>query len=237
MSTKVSVLLCDTYPDLPKEIPSHESMFINSFSSVREGIQFTFYKSYAMELPPDFKKDELYVITGSYSAAYDQAPWILDLKDWIIKANEARVKIVGICFGHQLIAEALGGKDIKSPKGFGTGIRELNVIDDRAKRYFPSGKMKLLYHHHDQVVKLPKDAVCFLSDEFCEYAGYTIRNDIITFQGHPEFPILFIENALKYHSQNEDPEVVRKGLESLKKYTPDSKIAIQMMFDILENKY
>ena len=96
--------------------------------------------------------------------------------------------------------------------------------------------MRLIYTHHDQVVELPKDAVCFLSDDFCQIAGYTIRGDIITFQGHPEFDIPFIEEVYKNCTENEDPARVKIALESLKKYTPDSKIAIQMMLDILENK-
>ena len=188
-----------------------------------------------MELPKELKKDELYVVSGSRSAAFDDIPWIVNLREWIVKANEERCKIAGVCFGHQVIAQALGGKDIQSPKGWGSGIKEYKIIDDRMKKYLPSGVMRLAYSHHDQVVELPKDAVCFLSGDFCQIAGFTIRNDIITFQGHPEFDVEFLDYLYK-NSKNEDPELIQKALESLKQYTPDSKIAIQMMLDTLENK-
>lgn len=232
MISKINILLCETFPGmLPPSIPSYESMFMKLFDSVKKGLQYKVFLAFKGEFPTDLHKDELYLISGSLHGAYEDIPWINELKNFVRKARKEDVKLVGICFGHQVIAEALGGKVIKSPKGLGAGIRELNICDEKAQKYFKDGKMKLHYFHNDQVIKLPEGAKTFLTDSFCEIGGFTIGDHILTFQGHPEFTDEFEEYFIKNHL--EKPEEFKKvALESMKKYQTDGKLAAEWILNL-----
>lgn len=137
--------------------------------------------------PEDISEFSGFLITGSASGVYEDDPWIAKLLDVIVEIVDAEIPLVGICFGHQAIAKALGGEVVKSPKGWGLGIREVGMTDEGQS--LPDGEacLKLIYVHQDQVVKLPKDAVRLAGDEFCPNASFKISDKILTFQGHPEF--------------------------------------------------
>nr|SOH55385.1 glutamine amidotransferase class I [Trichomonas tenax] len=186
-------------------------MFMRLFDSVAQGLKYHVFMTLKGKLPTELHNDELYIITGSNNGAYQDIDWINKLKEWIRNAVTQKTKILGVCFGHQVIAEALGGKVIPYPGGFGIGIRTSKIITDDAKKYFTNGEINLLYLHHDQVVELPKDGICFLTDDFCKYGGYTIGGHVVTYQGHPEFQIPYVRHILTNHCQNEDQEVIKKA--------------------------
>lgn len=208
---KVNILLCDTFPGiLPEYIESYESMFVNMFRDVDKDVETRTYYTYLGELPSLDDTEGLYLITGSNAGAYDKLPWIKSLLEWIRKADERRIKLTGICFGHQCVAQALGGKVVRSEKGWGIGARRSVVSDPYLLNYFKDGTMTLLYNHHDQVAAMPESAECMASSEFCPCEAMRIGNHIMTFQGHPEFTTKYLNHLLKNFSDNE-PEEVRSA--------------------------
>lgn len=130
---------------------------------------------------------DAYLITGSAAGVYDDEAWIADLKGFV-QQQCGRRPLIGICFGHQLMAEALGGRVIKSPKGWGIGLQRYEVkhrapwMDDLPAFAIPAS-------HQDQVVELPPRAVVTAQSNFTAYAGLAYPQlKAISFQGHPEFP-------------------------------------------------
>ncbi len=230
MVNKINLLLCDTYPGLlPESIPSHESMFYDLFRPINPEISFNINRVMDGELPKQFDPNTLYLIPGSNNAAYDDLPWIFKLQDWIREAAARKVPLVGICFGHQLIVQALGGHVERFPGGWGVGIREMEVLDADLFHYFPDRKMHLIVNHHDQVTRLPEGAIPIASSDFCRYEGFRIGDHILTFQGHPEFTVDYERHLILNHSEGEDDVVKQRALETLETMRPQGSVVAEFM--------
>ena len=230
MIKKISLLLCDTYPGLlPESIPSHESMFFDLFRPINPDLTFDIYRVMDGELPEQFEPETLYLIPGSNNAAYDDLPWIQALQEWIREAAAQEVPLVGICFGHQLIAQALGGCVECFDGGWGVGIREMEVLDEDMLPYFPNRKMRLIVNHHDQVMQLPEGATPLATSDFCRYDGFRIGHHILTFQGHPEFPVDYERHLILNHSDNEDGTVKQRALKTLEEMEPQGEVVARFL--------
>lgn len=232
---KINILLCDTFPGLlPANTPNYQSLFFDLFDSLEDNIEYKIYNAFEGDLPKNLYSNELYIITGSQSGAYENKDWIKSLFGFIQETDNKKIPLVGVCFGHQVIAQALGGKVQKSDNGWGIGIRESKVVSHDALSFFPNGKMQLLYNHNDQVIELPKGAKCFATSDFCENEGFTIGNHILTFQGHPEYTKEYCKYLLKNHARSTPQHVIDKALLSLNTMQNMGKYAAKWMLDLVE---
>ena len=133
--------------------------------------------------PEDF---DGYVLTGSASSVYDDVPWIAPAEDFVRAVVDRGIPVAGICFGHQLLAQALGGKVEKAPVGWGMGVHAYDLeLDDGPTT------MRLQAMHQDQVVALPEGARVWARSEHCPIAGFTVGDRVWTVQAHPEFSAPF----------------------------------------------
>ena len=230
----INILLCDTFPGrLPEFIPNYESLFMDLFASIGVEASYKIYQTWQGELPATINTDEIYLVPGSLDSAYDDKPWILSLVQWIRQAYSRGARLMGICFGHQVIARALGGEVKKYEGGFGAGVRASSVVDEKMKNYFPEGQMRLLYSHHDQVTVLPPEAVLCSTSDFCRNESYRIGNQVVTFQGHPEFTVAYSRHLLTNCSDDIDETVRLKALSSLDEMTPMGQSAARYALDLL----
>jgi GMP synthase-like glutamine amidotransferase len=172
-------------PDLLAEYGHYPAMFERLL-----GVEATTYEVRAGELPPDVGRHEAYLITGSSAGVYEDLPWIAPLMTFL-RAAKGRARLVGICFGHQLMAEAFGGRVEKSAKGWGVGLHSYPIVrheawmDDVPLIAAPAS-------HQDQVVQPPPGAELIASSLFTPYAGFSWRNGMaISFQFHPEMDPAF----------------------------------------------
>lgn len=127
--------------------------------------------------------------TGSAAGVYDDMPWMTPLMDFIRWGAEAQTPQIGICFGHQAIAHALGAKVAKSEKGWGIGRHVYDMTAPQAwmGSTAPS-TFSLGVSHQDQVLTLPPGATQVAQSDFCEFAALAYPSaNAISFQGHPEF--------------------------------------------------
>ncbi len=183
---KIGILECGAVPaGLRADFGSYGAMTQRLLGASRPAVRF----DVAGGVLPDSAADcDAYVLTGSAAGVYDDLPWIAGLTGFLQQAR-GRAKLVGICFGHQIMAQAFGGEVIKSPKGWGVGLHRYTVphiapwMDSGADILAPAS-------HQDQVVTLPDGARVVASNAFTPYAGLDY-GDAISFQFHPEFSAAF----------------------------------------------
>ena len=114
-------------------------------------------------------------------------------------------KMIGLCFGHQLMADALGGSVRRHPGGPGIGIMEYRSADPTA-----SGTIALPAWHFDQVDKVPPGARVTLSSDFCPVAGLAFADTAVSFQAHPEFSTAYLSDLIAYYGADKlGPEIDR----------------------------
>ena len=127
-----------------------------------------------------------YLITGAAAGVYDPQPWIADAEAFLRDAK-GKAALVGVCFGHQLMAQAFGGKVIKSPKGWGVGLHRYEVRDHRSWMDAASS-IAAPASHQDQVVEAPPNTTVLAGSDFTPL-GMLAYDDqpAISIQLHPEF--------------------------------------------------
>jgi GMP synthase-like glutamine amidotransferase len=128
-----------------------------------------------------------WLVTGSRFGVYDEAPWIRRLEAFLRQVVAARVPLVGICFGHQILASALGAKVEKAAVGWGAGPHEYDVLERPAWLEGAAERFTLNAMHQDQVSSLPPGARVIARSDFCPFAALAYDDHAISIQAHPEF--------------------------------------------------
>lgn len=175
-------------PQLRDRFPRYSNNFERMFSAA--GAEFEFETVYVLDAEPlpDPNQTEGVVITGSAAGVYDTPDWMDPLRGFIRRAYALNTPMLGVCFGHQVMADALGGDVRKSDKGWGVG-RHVYAVKDRPDFLGDIGDtLAIAASHQDQVISPPAEADVFLSSEFTPNAGLAYRNGAaVSIQPHPEF--------------------------------------------------
>ncbi|WP_226637746.1 type 1 glutamine amidotransferase [Brevundimonas poindexterae] len=165
--------------------------------------------------PPDPEAFDGVIITGSPAGVYDGEPWIGRLLDWIASAK-GRTRMVGICFGHQAMAQALGGRVEKSDRGWGVGLHRYDVQATEPWMQPPLSTIAIPVSHQDQVVERPAGARVILSSDFTPFAGLAWDDDAISMQCHPEFTPAFAAALAEGRRDRIGADRVDPALDTLK---------------------
>jgi GMP synthase-like glutamine amidotransferase len=167
------------------------------------------------QFPSSVDTCDAYLCTGSRCSAYDQADWILRLLDFVRELHPARAPFVGICFGHQVLAEALGGKVERASSGWGVGVHGMDVVRSEEWMQPPRRACRLQYMHQDQVVRLPPAADLLGRTDHCPVAMLGVGETMLGIQGHPEFPAAYGEALIGDRIERIGPDRARVGRTSL----------------------
>jgi len=165
------------------------------------------------DFPARPEDHDAYLITGSPAGVYEDHAWILPLKDFL-RAARGKAKLVGICFGHQIMAEAFGGRVEKSDKGWGVGLHRYKV-QEGAPWMDPVESFSIPVSHQDQIVRQPPNSRVVASSPFTAF-GVLAYDDqpAISFQCHPEFDPAFAKALIDTRRDRlPDPDAASATLE------------------------
>ena len=186
--------------DLSAKHGDYPSLFTRFLHAIDPNIDFHSVKILDGELPASPNDAEGWIITGSKHGVYEDHFWIDPLKEFIRSSVTARVPLAGVCFGHQILAEALGGKVEKSEKGWGLGVHDYTIA---AKPSWMTGlNASFSGHavHQDQVIELPETATDIATSNFCPYAALVYGDPeapaALSVQPHPEFSASFVDDLI-----------------------------------------
>lgn len=161
------------------------------------------------------------IITGSHSMVTDHEAWSERTADWLKEAKQANLPILGICYGHQLLAYALGGKAGYNEKGVEVGTKDIYttkaIIDDPVFQQLPSS-FKAHTTHAQSALILPKDAIVLAKNNHENHHAFRIGQHIWGVQFHPEFNEKVME---AYIQRRANPNELQGLLESVQS-TPTS---------------
>lgn len=213
---KLGILKTDTVrPEWVEQFGEYPDMFVALLQRADPSLECITYDVESGVYPADIDEVDAYLITGSKSSVYDDAPWIPPLIDFVRELHSKEKKVVGICFGHQLIAQALDGKTEKSSKGWGVGLHRhrFNHLPNWHDQENPD--LDILVSHQDQVITPAKGAVVLAGSEFCENAVCQIGDHMLSFQGHPEFVPAYSKEIMDFRREKISEPVYLAGVDSL----------------------
>jgi GMP synthase-like glutamine amidotransferase len=154
----------------------------------------------AGEMPASPSQADAWLVTGSRHGVYDGLPWIEPLKRFLRDCVAARVPVVGICFGHQILAEALGGRAAKAEQGWALGVQDYELVARAGWMAGLPDRFAVRALHQDQVTALPPGATILARSPQCAYAALAYGDpdspDAVSLQPHPEFGPEFMDELL-----------------------------------------
>ncbi|MBI1339438.1 type 1 glutamine amidotransferase [bacterium] len=168
--------------------PAYPAMFASLLEHADAKFDFKTVSVIRGDALPDLASVEAILITGSPLGVYDEAAWMEPLRQMIRNAAEKKIPMVGVCFGHQIMADAFGGEVRKSEKGWGVGRHTYTIHERRDWMIDAGASFSLAASHQDQVITLPPGAHVLAGSEHTAFALLEYRDfPGISFQGHPEF--------------------------------------------------
>ena len=192
----IGILQTGLAPDVLKdEMGDYPDMFARLLAGY--GFTFRTYRVVEGQFPASVKECDGWLITGSRHATYEDHPWIEPLEQFVRDSFAAHVPMVGVCFGHQIVAQAMGGKVERHAGGWAVGAQDY---------HFGDTKLTLNAWHRDQVTEVPKGAQVIASNDFCANAALLYDNRAFTVQAHPEFRPEFVDGLMKTRGKGVVPD-------------------------------
>jgi GMP synthase (glutamine-hydrolysing) len=217
----------DRFKDYP-------GMFEQLLLAEDSSLELSVFAALDGELPEKLEACDAYLITGSRFGVYEDHQWIRDLEALVRDLFAAGIPIIGICFGHQVIAQALGGQVGKSHKGWGVGVHTWKIAAKPDWMNHDEGHFSMLVSHQDQVHTLPANGETLAQSEFCSIAAYQIGSTALGFQGHPEFSKAYSEAIMELRRDIIGEQVYQTGMASLSQ-VPQGNVVARWTLDFISH--
>lgn len=224
----VGLLLCDHLDDdVAARVGDYTELYPAVFDPA--GVDLVVYEVTRGELPDDLAAHDGWIVSGSRRSTYEDEGWIHHLEDLVRRIVAERRRLVGICFGHQMTAQALGGTVERADVGWGVGRKAFDVVAP-SEWMEPVEDFTILMSHRDQVTRLPDGAELVATADYCPVGAYRIGDHVFCVQGHPEFVPELSRILMEKRREVIGAEVVDEALDTLHE-PPDSARVVAWMAD------
>ncbi|QQS48772.1 MAG: amidotransferase [Acidobacteriota bacterium] len=223
---KIGLLLCDHVAERFERIEGdYPAMFNRLFARQAADFELIAYDACRDLWPASIDECDAYLTTGSRLSVYDDVPWLRTFSEFLREARRIEKPFVGICFGHQMMAEALGGRVLKSDDGWGAGVHPIRILQRETWMEPFQPVISLQHMHQDQVVELPDEAVLLGSSDHCPVAIFRLGRSMLGIQAHPEFGKEYVGALIEDRLERIGRERADEALESLNRPTDSDLIA------------
>jgi len=214
----IGILQCDQVRhEHQNKYPDYPQMFSELLLTEDPSLTFTTYPCMHGKFPENSAACDGWLITGSKYSCYNNLPWMLTLEDFIRGLYFDAIPCVGICFGHQIIAQALGGTVSKSNKGWGIGTALVTMHKETPWTQPFKASFSMLVSHQDQVVTLPQGIQVLAGNGFCPNFMLHYDKPLMSIQGHPEFSKDYTKALIETRIQCIGKECAQEAITSLSK--------------------
>ncbi len=223
---RIGVLECDHV--VARHLPiagDYSDMFTAMVAAADPSAEVVCFDVRNGELPAGPHECDAWLCTGSSASVYDDAPWIEAAASFVRDARDARVPFVGICFGHQLLAHALGGRTERAASGWGVGALTMDLSDAASWMEPPRPSATLLYSHQDQVTELPPGGRVLAGAAHCPVAMLAVGDAMLGVQAHPEFGAPYVRALLEDRVDRIGEAGTRAAIDTLERATDEAAVA------------
>ena len=209
---RIGLLECD---DVVGRFPEVKGGYREMFAALLPNFTFRYYEAHRGQLPGAASECDAWMCTGSKYSVYDGSRWIADLAAFIRAVDRP---YVGICFGHQMLAHAMGGEVAKAKQGWGVGVLPLRILKKESWMEPSLPEVRIQHMHQDQVLRLPEGSVVLGESPHCDIGMFRVGETRLGIEGHPEFTVEY-GAALIEARRAQIGEGAEKALHSLKDKT------------------
>jgi GMP synthase-like glutamine amidotransferase len=230
MAPRIGIVVCDHFPADTKAVAGGDvgDLHRRLLGGVEPGLELEEYDATSGALPaPD--TCDAWVITGSRADAHGRSPWVLDLLEWIRHAAD-RARMAGICFGHQAVAQALGGQVERAAGGWTVGPQ---VLELDGTPWFEPATVTINAMHRDEVTRLPPGVSSLGHGTTAAAPAFIVHDRILCIQDHPEFEPTLTSHLINRRRDRIDPALAEAGLARCQTVPTDGHLVGRWMVDFL----
>lgn len=214
---KLCILMND---ELPHELVVSHTSYAAVFEQLLRKAGFNdaikAFRAHAAEYPADWDDFDAVLLTGSRASAFSSESWVVALREQVHKLLRHRIPMIGVCFGHQLIALCLGARVARSPNGWERGRLTYEWLGGSAfPGESPPSRLALLASHQDQVLGLPPGATLLARSSQCPVAAFSVDGSVLCVQPHPEFDAAMSTHFLDLRRAQMGDEIYHDRISSL----------------------